>query len=376
MRRALLVACAVVLLLPAAAQARAVPARRSFTRALECGSAGSARVNGRLTASIEPRLRARWNGTRIRSARAVATLRGSAELGVQAEAGASCSLPVVPVSSWNAPAIRFQAGPVPIVVVPRVTLYVSAEARASVSASTRVHGTLTAVAGLRYDGRAHRIGRLRERLRADPPRAGSAASLSARVTPSLELLLYGQAGPRFDFGTGLQLDSGPPQRMSAPLEFSAGLRLPGLDVGPYTVLSRSIPLGAGRRTVAAPAEPAERVRIDWDTPADVDLHVWDENGRHTWFRESGIPGVLLSRDDTDGYGPETLDVDERTGQLTYGVCLFDARGAVATRVTAKIGGPGTGGRTTAASLREEGDGAVFDGPFEPPPGWCDGRHQQ
>lgn len=367
MRRAL-VAIALVALLPSAAQARSVPARQPFARALSCAPGGNARVHGTLAAKIDPDLHATWHGERVRSARALATLHGSADLTVDASAGASCGLGATPVATWNAPPITFDAGPVPIVVVPRVTLYVSAQAHVVVPVTARIRGNLTATAGLRYDGRVHRIGRLHQSLRAKAPRVQGSASADARITPSLELLLYGAAGPRFDFGTGLELDSGPPIRLRAPLVFSAGLRLPGLDVGPYTVLSRTIPLASARAPRAAASGGA---RIVWDTRADVDLHVWDARGRHTSFRESGIPGVLLSKDDTDGFGPESLAVDEPGGPLTYGVCLFDARGAGTTTVTGNLGG----GVRRTATLRAEGDGAVIGaGEFDPPGGWCQGRH--
>src|SRR4051794_29669495 len=223
-----------VALYPAAASAGG-PAKQRFSRALSCGPAGSARVNGSLDASLDPSLRFARSGARVRSARAVATLRGGADLAVEATAGASCRLEPTAVTRWTAPPLRFAAGPVPVVVVPRITLYVSAEARAASPVATRIHGTFSATAGIRYARRVRRIGRFTQHLAADPPRARAAASLSARVTPSLELLLYGAAGPRFDFGTGLDFHAGPPRRLSVPVELSAGLRLPGLDVGPLTV---------------------------------------------------------------------------------------------------------------------------------------------
>lgn len=374
MRRVAIAVACVAALLPATAEAR-VPARQRFSRALLCGPSGSARVDGSLNATIEPRLRLAWAGARVRSARAVATLRGRADLGIDATAGAACELEPTPVARWNAPPLRFAAGPVPVVVVPRITLYVAADARAGGPVRTRIHGAVEATAGLRYDGRVHRIGRFIHRLSADSPRTRSSGSLSARLIPSIELLLYGQAGPRFDFGTGLELDLGPPRRLSVPVEFSAGLRLPGLEAGPVTVLSRRIPLHLS--APAASEAPLERARIEWDTPADIDLHVWDESGRHTWFRESGIPGVLLSKDDTDGFGPETLEEDPPGGRrLTYGLCYFANGGAGPTRVSVELPDAGGGVRRSEITLAARGDLAIVDGGGggggpAPGSGWCD-----
>jgi hypothetical protein len=330
-------------------------------------------VRGSLSAAVVPDLRLTRAGGRIRSVRAVATLSGSSDIAIDATGGASCGLGETPVATWFAPPIRFIAGPVPVVVVPKITIYVSAEVRAAGAGSTRVHGSLAATAGLRYDGRVHGISRFSQRLSAEPPAVRSEASGDVRLTPSLELRVYGLAGPRFDFGTGLQFDAGPPRAMSLPVELKAGLELPGLDVGPLTVLSRSIPLR--RFLPSQTAVPAERARIEWDTAADIDLHVWDASGRHTWFRASGIPGVVLSKDDTDGFGPETLEETDAAGRpLTYGLCLFDARGATATTVTARVTDASGEARTSTTALRAEGDSAVVGDGFTPPAGWREPRH--
>ena len=368
---ALILALAVVAV-PAAADAR-VPLRKSFARGLDCGPTGTAHVHGELSTAVVPHLRLTRSDARIRSARAVATLSGSADLAVEASGGVSCGLAETPVASWYAPPIRFAAGLVPVVVVPKITIYLSAEVHARVPVSARVRGSFEATAGLRYNGRVHRIGRFTQRLSADQPTGRSATSVGARLIPSLELRVYGLAGPRFDFGTGLEFDAGPPRELSIPVELRAGLELPGLDIGPVTVLSRSIPL---RRSVPAQdADPVERARIAWDTAADVDLHVWDASGRHSSFHESGIPGVLLSKDDTDGFGPETLEETDAAGRpLTYGVCLFDSRGAGATRVTAQLIERDSAARTAYASLSSEGDSALLAGDFAPPAGWCRPRH--
>jgi hypothetical protein len=328
-------------------------------------------VDGSLNVALHPHVRAKWSGTRVRSARAVATLRGAVDLRVSASAGAACGLQAVPVATWNAPPLRFMAGAVPVVVVPRITVYLSAEARATLPATARIHGAVSATAGLRYDGRAHPVGRFSQHLSADSPAVKAKASLGARITPSVKLLLYGAAGPRFDFGTGLEFDAGPPRALSVPVDLSAGLRLPGLDVGPLTVLSRSIPLHLGRSTPHA--EGSERARIEWDTNADIDLHVWDSEGRHASFRESGIPGLLLSKDDTDGYGPESVAEDAPAGRpLTYGLCYFD--GAGRTTVSVRQTDPSGATAESQATLDREGDSALFGDAYRPPVGWCQPRH--
>ena len=60
--------------------------------------------------------------------------------------------------------------------------------------------------------------------------------------------------------------------------------------------------------------------LTWDTDeTDIDLHVFDPDGRHAWYGDlGGIPGGMLDRDDTDGRGPEIFTLsDPKPG--TYSV---------------------------------------------------------
>lgn len=69
-----------------------------------------------------------------------------------------------------------------------------------------------------------------------------------------------------------------------------------------------------RRAGAALArEPSLRFVLSWETDAnDVDLHVYDQQGGHAFFRQRTLPsGGLLLADVTDGYGPEAFVVDGR-----------------------------------------------------------------
>src|SRR4051794_14762588 len=192
--RVIALALAAAMLFTARAEAR-VPVSPRFSRALDCGPRGAARINGSLNGTVQPHLRFTRRAGRIRSARAVATLSGAADVRIDASAGAACALEPTAVARWNAPPIRFMAGAIPVLVVPRVTVYVAAEARAVQPVTSRVYGTLRATAGLAYAGRVRRIGSFRSGLVADPVPGRGSAALDAQVIPSIELLLYGQAGP-------------------------------------------------------------------------------------------------------------------------------------------------------------------------------------
>ncbi len=355
-----------------------------FGSPLPCGAGAAGSLTGSLAAALAPDFQLSWSGGTVRSARAAITLRGDADLGVRVGAKVVCNLAETPVATWLAPPLTAFAGPIPVVIVPRTTLYVSADARSAATLETRISGPITASAGLTYDGTAHATGSFDQRLTATGPSTRADASVAARLTPSVEFLLYGQVGPRFDLTTGLQLDatsSGDPWwTLAAPVELSAGLRVPGLDLAQRPVFSRTFPLAQASPLPSSPAVPPqshERARINWDTTADIDLHVWDSSGHHTWYRESGIPGVLLSPDDTDGFGPERFEESGQSGRtFTFGLCYFD--GAGATRVTAILTDPDGRQRSPAATLRTPGDAVLIGSSpvgaaFTPPAGWCQRR---
>jgi hypothetical protein len=366
--------------------AAARPARR-FGLPLSCGPGVTGSVDGSLSAALDPSFGLAWSHGRVTHAHASAALRGGVDIGVEVSASGGCALEPSAVASWTAPPLRFLAGPIPVVVVPRTKLYVSADAQVAAPVATRVHGSVRALGGLRYDGSAHPVASFAQQLSADRPSVRGQASVAAHLTPSVELLLYGQAGPRIDLGTGVQLDASPgsPPRwqVSVPVALRAGLRLPGIELAPRTVFSRTLPLA--RSAAGAPGAPpsrtgGERARISWDTGADVDLHVWDGDGRHASYRESGIPGVLLSKDDTNGFGPEVFTEDSPPSRrFTYGLCYFDARGASATTVAVHLTDADGGTRDLTRTLSGEGDSALLgssppDATFTPPSGWCQGRH--
>lgn len=62
--------------------------------------------------------------------------------------------------------------------------------------------------------------------------------------------------------------------------------------------------------VRLPKGPVTRFILSWETDAnDVDLHVYDKDGYHAYYREPALPsGGHLYGDVTDGYGPESYTI--------------------------------------------------------------------
>lgn len=93
-------------------------------------------------------------------------------------------------------------------------------------------------------------------------------------------------------------------------------------------------------------ESPRTVTLTWDSSADVDLEVFDANGRRASVQGgtilNAIPGTALSGNDTDGFGPETFS-DPSGRRVGYLACYVSGPQA---NVTLTDSGPG-GGRYTA-----------------------------
>jgi hypothetical protein len=384
---------------------------RRFRSALGCGPGVAGELDGSLAVRLIPTFKLDWSLLGVDRVEAKATIQGSADLRASIGGAGVCELEETSVARWDAPPLRFFAGPIPVVVVPRTNLFVEAEASTTAGVQVRLRGRFTATAGLTYDGAAHPIGSFSHDFSHTAPKRRVTGRLSARLIPAITFLLYGRAGPRFDLSTGLdfdaQADGEPAWILSAPVELRAGIDVPGfnLAIPQQTVFSRSFPIaqapsGGGfppdgpappedDDPASAPPPPpdhapppdgtgTQRARISWNTGAtDVDLHVWDGAGDHAWFRDpTGIPGAELTEDDRYGFGPEHFREHAPTGRsLTYGLCYFDDSGGGATTVSIELTDPGGGPRQLTRTLaREGGHLLVGSSPagseFVPPDGWC------
>jgi uncharacterized protein YfaP (DUF2135 family) len=118
--------------------------------------------------------------------------------------------------------------------------------------------------------------------------------------------------------------------------------------------------------------------VSWDTDGtDVDLHVWDEEGNHAWYGDQhGIPGALLSTDDTDGYGPEFFDeAPDQARTFTFGLCYFNDHGFGSTNVAVRLTDPDGTRRESLHTLWYSGDSVLLGSSpagaaFVPPDDWC------
>jgi hypothetical protein len=144
----------------------------------------------------------------------------SAEVSFVGDVGAQCttkgqgkstSVPTDPskgidlfVGGIPLPDITFSIGPVPVVIVPTLDVYLNGEAQVTAEVSVDVKQSYTADAGVVYQNGSFSPYSSHTNSFAfpnGPPSVESGtAQIATSVTPQLGLLLYGVAGPTFDVG--------------------------------------------------------------------------------------------------------------------------------------------------------------------------------
>ena len=174
---------------------------------LQCGSTGSATVNGFVTASVRPTLYVRWSRSSS-SAKAGVTAQGSSRLQAKVSAGAKCELsPVAVTHQLEFGPYDLQIGPVPIVIVPKLQFFVQGSASAAAAVTMSAGQTFTASASLSYAhrklSRHHSVHR--EGISHQAPAVTGTADANLSVGPQLTLALYGTTGPVINVDTGLDL---------------------------------------------------------------------------------------------------------------------------------------------------------------------------
>jgi len=111
----------------------------------------------------------------------------------------------------------------------------------------------------------------------------------------------------------------------------------------------------GRRA-SLPAVP-RTVTLTWDSSADIDLRVYDQDGRQAGSRNgavlNAIPGATYVGNDADGFGPESFD-DPSGRRVGYLACYVSGPRANVTLVDSG----NWGGRYTA-TLGPSGPSEAF-----------------
>ena len=219
-------------------------------------------------------------------------------------------------------------GGVPVPITIEIPIKLRANGSVAGSVHAEAHASADGSVGIRYeDGDVSGIRELNRTASFDVD-AQANAHLEGRIGPDIGVSagwhipvlgsLAATAG--LDVTTGLVLDydstEAPPGSLCIPFTAIGDLafQLPivgELSTGDITLFDRNI------RCDQFPTTTSERARITWNTGADIDLHILDEEGNEAWYADQlGIPEAFLTTDDVDGFGPEVF-YDEQTPSSTY-----------------------------------------------------------
>lgn len=215
-----------------------VPLLQRLDKAVTCSASGSVSISGDVSVVPSFHADASWGGWRspgIRAASFTGNVTASASVRAEAHAAAGCVLDRTPLLArpLRFTPIELQVGPLPVVLVPELQLYLSAtgEIEADVVAEAAV--SYTATAGLRWDGTTlSPVAGVTDTSSAVPPTPTADGHLSASVGPQLDLLLYGVAGPTISMTGTLTLSASsratPWWTLTATLDAGGGIVLPAL----------------------------------------------------------------------------------------------------------------------------------------------------
>jgi hypothetical protein len=121
-----------------------------------------------------------------------------------------------------------------------------------------------------------------------------------------------------------------------------------------------------KRHASLPAVP-RTVTLTWDSSADIDLQVYDLDGRRAGPQGGAIvnriPGATHSGNDTDGFGPETF-VDPSGRRVGYLACYVSGPYANVTLIDS-----GSGGARYTAGLGPIGSPPDFTRWYTNATGW-------
>jgi hypothetical protein len=216
---------------------------------LKCAASAAVQVSGNVAINPKIEIGGGWGPFSGLHAKFIGSVEASSELSASAEAAANCK--VGPQTLFKRPMepIEFSVGPIPVVVEPILSATLSAEGKVEATVATEVHGSVTARAGIEYSkGDVHPVAGFEKNFGWTKPEPDGKAHLEAKVSPTLDLEIYGVGGPSATFNAGLAVDADtnatPAWTLTAPVSLTAKLAIPALHIstGDLTVYEHTFPL--------------------------------------------------------------------------------------------------------------------------------------
>lgn len=222
-------------------------------RVLNCGFDKELTVDGTVHIDSWIETSASWGFGSGVKAKFVGHMDADGELSITAEAGASCGIDTRTLFVVPLGAVVFNVGPVPVVLVPAISATLNASGGLSGAVTTSATATAEVQAGVDYyDGQAHPVGSITPKLTGGEfPTVEGSGHVGATISPTINVLVYGVAGPKAAVNVGLSLDastaSTPPWTLTAPVSVTAGLSIPVLSISSpeLTIWQEDYPLAHG-----------------------------------------------------------------------------------------------------------------------------------
>ena len=256
-----------------AASVKSARARTAQRARITCVGSAGVSIEHDVTLSAGLVLDGSWTllgGLQSASVSANASL--NASLKAVAAAAGSCSLPQTTLLRVKGPGVSGFVGPVPIVLTSTLTVYLDASAAAKAELSTGASAGFDASAGVAWRKGAgfSPTQSFTPKFGFDPPRITASASVAANLTPTVDVELYGLAGPRVALRTGVEFaadSAGDPWwTLTVPVDLTASvaIRPLGLVSPELHVYQRDFTIadagGPFREPGTAPAPPPEPLK--------------------------------------------------------------------------------------------------------------------
>ena len=222
---------------PMAAQAAGNRLTSNLAKNVTCAAGRSLGVTGQASYSFGVKFSAKWGFLSV--SRAELTVNAGFHAGVALTGKASAGCELAATSLLGAPRyftpLTFWAGPVPVVLTPKLDVFLSGEVEASAQVKTAASVDYGATVGVRYkNGNFSPINSLTRTHTYTPPTLSGAARAEVTVTPKVDLLLYGLAGPYGALDASVYADAdttaNPWWKVGLDVDGRAGLTVPALDL--------------------------------------------------------------------------------------------------------------------------------------------------
>jgi alpha-tubulin suppressor-like RCC1 family protein len=312
--------------------------QKTFTQPLgqvTCSGGASATLSGSVGINVTPMLKVAFSFLSVRSAVFQLTGTATASVGIDAKAGAKCTMPkpVALVSDYPIATFEGQVGPFPVVVELRGSLDLNGTANASVDASDKITATATVTGGVRYtNGGFSPIAGSSFKVANTGPIVNGTADATATLSPQIEALLYGVAGPALTLNAGIHLHADTTAShcwtLDAPISAQASFDGFGHQSPTYSFDTADIQLGhasspctAGPRGTVSITNPGNQTSTV-GSPVRLQIHATDSDGGTLSYSATGLPtgltinrssGLIIGTPTTAGTSSTTIAANDSSG---------------------------------------------------------------